>query len=164
MHMSLELMQLAPLLLITPLLMAMALYDLKSLKIPNRLVLIMLAVFLFSAPVFLSFHEVAYRAFSGIFVFALGFVGFALRLWGGGDVKAIAVLSLFVPGSYLLLFAYIFSASMAAGIMIVFASRSILGHPQTQWSAMRPGAGYPMGVSIAMSGIILPLAAIVLLN
>jgi len=160
--MSPELMQFGPLVLITPLLVAMALCDARNLKISNRLVLAMLAAFVFTAPIFLSGHEVAYRAIAGCAVFALGVVGFAFRLWGGGDVKAIAALTLFVPGMSLTLFAFTFSASMALGMMIVLAGRALLGNPQIHWSALRPEAGYPMGVSIAMSGISLPWLAMFL--
>lgn len=160
--MSLEMMQFAPLVLITPLLVTMALCDLKDLKISNRLVLTMLAGFILSAPLFLSGHEAAYRAITGCAVFALGVAGFAFRLWGGGDVKAIAVLTLFVPGYSLLLFAFTFSASMALGMIIVLTGRFLLGSPNFHWSALRPEAGYPMGVSIAMSGISLPWIAMIL--
>ncbi|WP_170558847.1 prepilin peptidase [Ruegeria atlantica] len=157
--MSPEVAQLAPLIVITPLLAAMAWNDLKNLKISNKLVMMMLAAFVLSAPVFLSFHETVYRAVFGVGVFVVGFLGFTLRLWGGGDVKAIAALTLFVPSYCLLLFFYTFTLSMVVGMMFVITSRSIIGFPECRWLALRPKAGYPMGVSIAMSGVLLPLVA-----
>ena len=148
--MSPEGAQFAPLIVITPLLAAMVWNDRKNLRISNKLVLIMLAAFFFSAPVFLSFHETAYRALFGVGVFVVGFLGFTLRLWGGGDVKAIAALTLFVPSYFLLLFFYFFTLSMAVGMLFVITSRSIIGFPECRWLALRPKASYPMGVSIAM--------------
>ena len=158
--MSPEVTQFAPLIVIMPLLAAMAWNDLKTLRISNKLVLTMLAAFVLSAPLFLSFHETVYRVAFGGGVFAIGFLGFAMRLWGGGDVKAIAALILFVPSYSLLLFFYTFTLSMAVGMLFVITSRSVLGFPGCRWIALRPKAGYPMGVSIAMSGVLLPLVAI----
>ena len=70
--MSPEVAQFAPLIVITPLLAAMVWNDRKNLRISNKLVLIMLAAFFFSAPVFLSFHETAYRALFGVGVHGRG--------------------------------------------------------------------------------------------
>lgn len=157
--MSPEVAQFVPLIVITPLLAAMAWNDLKNLRISNKLVLIMLAAFVLSAPVFLSFHETVYRAVFGVGVFVVGFLGFTLRLWGGGDAKAIAALTLFVPSYFLLLFFYTFTLSMVVGMLFVITSRSIIGFPECRWLALRPKASYPMGVSIAMSGLLLPMVA-----
>ncbi|WP_170476434.1 prepilin peptidase [Ruegeria arenilitoris] len=159
--MSPEFVQLGPLILIAPLLIIMALHDLKFLKISNFLVLAMIAVFLLSAPFFLTWQEISYRILFAVAVFFLGFAGFAFRLWGGGDVKAIAALVLFVPSYSLLLFFFCFAASMGIGMFVVVSCRFLV-LPQCVWSALRPKAGYPMGVSIAMAGILLPFASLML--
>lgn len=159
--MSPENTQFVPLILVTPLLAAMALHDLKYLKIANRLILAMLVVFVLSVPFYLSTQEVSYRVLAGLATFALGVLGFALRLWGGGDVKAIAVLVLFVPSYSLLPFAYTFSASMAVGMALVLTTRATLGYADNRWASLRPKAGYPMGVSIALAGVLLPLTSLI---
>ncbi|WP_170336925.1 A24 family peptidase [Ruegeria arenilitoris] len=152
--MSPETEQLGPLVLIAPLLVIMALHDLKNLKISNILVLILLFTFLLSAPFYLSFQESMHRFLGALIVFALGAIGFAFRLWGGGDVKAISALVLFIPSNGLLHYFNCFAFSMGAGMLIVVSGRHILAYPECSWRAFRPKAGYPMGVSIAMSGIL----------
>ena len=160
--MSPEIVQVVPLILVAPLLAAMALSDLKHLKIPNRLVLAMLAIFTLSAPCCLSPQDIGHRAIAGVVAFALGLLSYPLRLWGGGDIKAIAVLVLFVPSHSLPLFACLFSASMAAGMALVLTTRAVLGSADSLWFALRSKAGYPMGVSIAITGLLLPLAPFLL--
>jgi len=160
--MSPELSLFAPLLLVAPLLVAMALIDLRHLMISNRLVLAMLTIFALSAPVFLSLPEIGHRALAGFVVFAFGVTGYAFRLWGGGDVKATAVLVLFVPSHLLSVYALGFSVSMALGIALVLSARALFGQPDSAWTALRPASGIPMGVAIALSGLGLPVTSLMI--
>lgn len=160
--MSPDLSQFVPLLILAPLLIHMAFHDLRHLKISNRLVLAMLAIFLLSAPAALSFAEIGYRAAAAAVVFLLGFFGFAFRLWGGGDVKAMAALTLFVPSAFLSIFALVFSLSMAFGMAAVLTGQRVFGRQDSAWSALRPGSAFPMGVSIALSGLLLPLGLVLI--
>ena len=160
--MSPEPAELIPLLLVLPLLAAMALGDMRQLRISNRLVLGMLAVFVLSAPLFLPLPEIAWRLAAAALVFVIGLAGFAFRLWGGGDVKALAALMMFLPSSSLTIYAYVFSASMLFGMVLVLSLRRVVGSPDSRWRSLKPQASYPMGVSIAMSGLFL-IPAIALL-
>ena len=151
-----------PLVLVLPLLLKIAIMDMRQQRIPNSMVLAMLAVFVLSAPFFLPISEIGYRCLAAGAVFVLGFAGFSFRLWGGGDVKAITVLVLFFPSATLSIYALAFSVSMFLGMAFVMSLRAAVGHPDSAWVSLRPGAGFPMGVSIALSGILLPPAAMFL--
>ncbi|MDK3072575.1 prepilin peptidase [Sedimentitalea sp. JM2-8] len=159
--MSPEIGEFIPLVLSAPLLAAMAIGDLRRLRISNRLVLAMLAIFVLSAPFLLPPSEIGARVIVALSVFVLGTAGFALGLWGGGDVKALAALMLFLPSAALPIYAYIFAFSMLAGIALVLTFRAAFGTPETAWHAFRPQTEFPMGLSIALSGMLLPLVLLV---
>ncbi|WP_050931964.1 A24 family peptidase [Aestuariivita boseongensis] len=161
--MSPEALDFTLLYLALPLLALMALEDLSRLRISNRLVLAMVVLACLSAPVFLPWAEIGHRLIAALSVFVLGFSGFALRLWGGGDVKALAALMLFLPSQALTLYAWTFVAGMALGLVAVMGFRAVLRNPDIGWSGLQPNAGYPMGLSIALSGALLPLAAMQIL-
>lgn len=155
MHVLPEFKEYIPLVLVLPFLIAMALEDLRKLRISNRLVLVMIAAFALSGPILLPLTEIGLRLAAAAMVFALGLTGFILRLWGGGDVKAFSALILFLPSSALILYAYVFSASMLIGISLVLLLRATMGSENSEWSSLKPNSSYPMGVSIAMSGMLL---------
>lgn len=146
-----------------PLLALMAVQDLAQLKISNRLVIGMVALACVAAPFVLPWPEIQMRLMAASAVFLLGFAGFALRLWGGGDVKALAAVMLLLPSQTLPLYAWTFVAGMVAGLVCVMAARAILRNPDIRWSGLQPQAGFPMGVPIALSAALLPVAAVTLL-
>lgn len=148
-----------PLVLASPLLAAMAYGDLRRLRISNRLVLAMVAVFVLCLPL-LQLPEIGLRVAAATAIYFIGAAGFALGLWSGGDVKALSALMLLMPSSTLMVYAYVFSASMVVGLALVLSLRTIVGSPESAWSSLRPRAGFPMGVSIALSGLLLPPAVI----
>ncbi|MCU4654263.1 prepilin peptidase [Roseibacterium sp. SDUM158016] len=150
-------MDFLPLLLLAPILVATAYFDLRYMRIPNWLVLAAVALFALSMPV-LDWPEIAARLTASGLVFAAGAALFALRLFGGGDVKMMAALMLFVPSSNYTIFALGFSVAMLAGMATVFALRQVplLGH--SSWVALRGKGTFPMGVSIAGCGLLHPLA------
>jgi prepilin peptidase CpaA len=159
--MSPEIRDFVPLVLAAPCLAAMALGDVRWLRISNRLVLSMLAIFALSAPFLLPLAEIGMRAIVALSVFSLGTAGFAFGLWGGGDVKALAALMLFLPSAALSIYASVFAVSMLAGIALVLALRATFGTPQTAWHGLRPKTEFPMGLSIALSGLLLPIVVLV---
>lgn len=148
-------MLLIPLICFAPVLVATAYFDLKHMRIPNYLSFIGIAIFVLTAP-FLPVQELGWRVLSAAVVFALGFAGYALRLFGGGDVKLLAVLMLFIPSLALALFGFVFSASMLLGIAFVATLRTMPGAEATGWVSLQVRRKYPMGVSIAMAGLSFP--------
>ena len=148
-------MALLPLLLLSPVLLAVAWFDLRYLRIPNWLVLTALALYVATIP-FIGWEEAALRLLAGAVVLALGTVSFAFRLFGGGDVKMLAALMLFVPSQGYVLFGYTFAASMLLGISLILLMRRTPGVRDLNLASMKAVGAFPMGVSIAGSGLALP--------
>ena len=151
-------MPLLPLVLIAPLLFSVAYSDLSRMQIPNALSLIAIAIFAASATIAPP-DDVVWRVAVAAAVFALGFVCYCLGLFGGGDVKMLSALLLFVPVPTLALFAYVFSASMLGGILIVLALRRVPAAQRLGWKSISGSTGFPMGLPIAVAGLIHPAAA-----
>ncbi|OYX42317.1 MAG: hypothetical protein B7Z02_12300 [Rhodobacterales bacterium 32-67-9] len=150
-----------PLLLIAPLLVAVAYSDLSRMRIPNALSLVAVAVFGLYALIAPPDDLVLRIAVAGT-VFVLGFGAFCLGLFGGGDVKMLSALLLFVPTPTMPLFGFVFSASMLAGIAIVLGLRRLPAAHRLGWKSISGSTGFPMGLSIAMAGLVHPAATILI--
>jgi prepilin peptidase CpaA len=148
---------LLPLFLLAPVLAAVAYFDLRYMRIPNALVLMALLLFLASAP-FLALPEIGIRLAVAALVLVIGFALFAAGLFGGGDAKMMAALMLFVPSGSYTLFAYGFSMAMMAGIGLVLMLRCVPVLTRSSWVSLRQKGTFPMGISIAMTGLMHPLA------
>jgi prepilin peptidase CpaA len=140
-----------------PILLATAFFDLREMRIPNSLSWAGLAVFALGLP-FLGFDEGLSRCLVGLMAFGICFGLFAAGWLGGGDAKIFPVTILFVPPDHLPMFLFSFSAAMIAGMVAIWCVRQRLSHPEAVWVSMKPGAAFPMGISIATS---LPLVLII---
>lgn len=152
----------APLWLFCPVLVAVAASDLARMKIPNRLVAIGFVLFLVTLP-FIDFHEAVARARDGAICFGLCLVLFAMGWLGGGDAKMLPVVFLFIPSPWVISYMFGFAASLMIGMILIWALRMMFGHPDSAWKSMQPGAAFPMGISMAMSGLSFAFWAIVTL-
>ncbi|MCV2865628.1 prepilin peptidase [Albidovulum sediminicola] len=148
-----------PLIAVAPVMVTAAWFDLRFLRIPNVLSLILLAAFVLFALAFPP-ADLLWRLLVAGAVFAAGMVGFHFRLFGGGDVKLLSALMLLIPVWSLGLFAHVFSLSMFAGIAAVFTMKRIPVFAGTGWASMRPGRQFPMGVSIGLAGLAHPIAVL----
>jgi len=154
-------MTMLPLLLIAPLLVWGAWSDLRRMRIPNAVSLVALVVFgvtILVAPP----EDLVARIAVASAVFAAGFVTYLFGLFGGGDVKMLSALILFVPAPTLVLFAYVFSAAMLVGMGIVLGLRRVPAAHRLGWKSISGSTGFPMGLSIAMAGLAHPAAAALL--
>lgn len=160
---------LMPLIVIAPILLAAGWSDLRHLRIPNALPLAAVAVFAVSTAIAPP-ADLAWRIVVASAVLLLGFAGFCLRLFGGGDVKMLAALMLFIPVPTLVLFSWVFSAAMLAGIALILGLRR-----SAAVAALAAGRGwkslsdesnrlrrFPMGISIALAGLMHPVAVLLL--
>ena len=138
-----------PLVLLLPLLAAVAVADLRMLRIPNILPLASLGLFLLTSLVAPP-DDTALRLLVAAATLVLGTTAFAFRLLGGGDVKMLAALMLFVPVASLLLFLNILALSLLAGMALVLTLRRMV--PAGGWRGLSETRGFPAGVSIAMAG------------
>jgi len=150
-------MTLFPLVLLAPILAAVAYFDLRYMRIPNALVLLALALFVLSAP-FLGWPEIGTRVAASLVVLVIGFALFAMGMFGGGDAKMMAALMLFVPSQSYTLFGYGFSAAMLAGIGLILLLRRVPVLTETSWVSFQQRGTFPMGISIAMAGLVHPIA------
>ena len=149
-----------PMLLLAPLLVAVAFGDLARLRISNRLVLAALILFATSVPLFAP-DELSLRLAAGVAVFLALAVLFALGLMGGGDVKMLPAVVLFVPPEHWGNFALVLSAALLAGVAGVGVARAAVGsRGPTGWLAIDTPRAFPMGVSIALAGLLLPILAV----
>ena len=142
-----------------PILMTTAIFDLREMRIPNWLSWAGLAIFTATLPV-LGLEEWFLRAAVGAIAFAFCFGLFAIGWLGGGDAKILPVTLLFVPLNILSVYMFAFSAAMLIGMVAIWVARRRFSHENALWVSMKPGAAFPMGISIAAS---LPLALAVCL-
>ena len=149
--------ELLPLLAASPLLLWMGFSDLRFMRIPNWLVLALVAVFVVSAP-FLPFASVTSRLLAAAVLFVLCVGAFAAGVFGGGDAKALPAVVLLVPPGTLDLFGLLFSGTMLAGLVFVGSMQMMPGSHRTRWVGLRARGMFPMGVSISAAGLIHPFA------
>lgn len=148
-------MELIPLQLMAPLLVFVAFFDMRLMRIPNWISIAGLLIFALTIPL-LPGSEVLARMAMAAIVFVLGLGAFMMRWFGGGDIKILSVLFLLIPSETLSLYGLGFSASMLAGIAFILAMRSMPWPANTEWVSLREQGTFPMGISIALSGIIHP--------
>lgn len=149
-----------PLALLAPVLVAAAYFDLRYLRIPNVLTLLALAVLALTMLVAPPDDLLARLIFAGC-VFGLGLLAFAFRLVGGGDVKILFPLLLAVPANGLLTFANVFSVSLLLGIGLILVARRLPSASASGWKSLGQTRGFPMGLSFALAGLSFPLVAAV---
>ena len=154
-------MDVIPMLILAPVLVSVAYFDLRFMRIPNILSLLVLAVFAI-AMVFLPPVDLLARLAIAASVFLLGFIGFSFRLIGGGDVKILSALMLVVPTGGIALFANVFSASMLLGIIMVLAIRRFPSVNSLGWKSFGGSHRFPMGLSIALTGLTFPVVSLVM--
>lgn len=150
------LIDLIPLFWLAPVLVAVGYFDLTSLRIPNKLVLYALFIAVGTAPL-LAWPEIGFRLMAAGLVFAACFAAFCARLMGGGDVKMLAALMLFIPSWSIILFAYVFSAALMIGTLVSMGLLSGRLGWQPQWAQVGAARRFPMGISIALAGLALPV-------
>lgn len=147
-----------PLLLIAPLLVFAAYWDLRFLRIPDIISVAVVTAFVFcallSAP-----DDLMTRLLVTMVVFGIGVLAFAFRLVGGGDVKLFSALVLFIPADRLILFANVFSVSLLIGIGGIVALRRSRFAGVVQWKSLSEPRAFPMAVSIAFAGLTYPVLA-----
>ncbi len=148
-------MQLIPLILLIPVLLAVAWTDLRSMRIPNVLSLIALAICIVTAPL-IPMPEIGLRLAAAAITGVFGLILFGLRLMGGGDLKILTVLMLAIPSRTWIEFGWLFSASVLLGAAFLILLRSAPWLTDSSWITIRARSKFPLGLSIAMAGIAHP--------
>ncbi|MGR3593974.1 MAG: A24 family peptidase [Limimaricola soesokkakensis] len=150
-----------PALFFYPAIMVLAgLGDLKTMKIPNRLVMLLLGGYIVLVPLSgLALQEIALSAATAIVVFLAGFGAFACRWMGGGDVKLMAVTALWLGAplvpSFVIYMALI--GALLTGAFLVFRACPLpAGWRGRDWISRLHNreTGIPYGLAIAVAGIV----------
>lgn len=141
--------------LLAALMAAVIWYDLKFMRLPNLLVLMLVVVFAATVAWTLPLAVLGVRVGVGLAVLVLGAMANAAKLLGGGDVKVLAALVLFYPREQLLAFAFTLCICMIVGIVALVMLRRILRGKGATWRGLQEGARYPMGLSIGAAGLIM---------
>ncbi len=139
--------------LLVPLLLAVIFYDLRFMLLPNRLAALFVVLFLATVPWSIPLDVVAWRIGVGLLVLVIGMGANAAGLLGGGDVKVLAALILFIPYQKLLPFAFILCICMIIGIVLLLALRRALRGDDVSWRGLQENGRYPMGISIGLAGL-----------
>ncbi len=144
-----------------PIMILVGYFDLRYMRIPNALSWILLALFVLTS-LSMEVSEIMLQLFAATIVFAVCFTAFCFRILGGGDVKILSALILFIPFQELVIFANVLSFSLLLGVVFIVTMRRIIVIPNQNWKYLSGSTGFPMGISIAAAGIIHPYAALML--
>ncbi|WP_195759950.1 prepilin peptidase [Paracoccus sp. S-4012] len=134
--------------------------DIRTMQIPNNLVLLLFAGYAAAALMLpLSPVDVALSATAAAVVFALGLVAFSFRWMGGGDVKLLTVAALWLGAGNVvpfILYTSIFGAVLTMLILLFRAVRLPAAMEARDWILRlhQRDAGVPYGMAIAAAGIL----------
>ncbi|MBZ0128034.1 MAG: prepilin peptidase [Rhodobacteraceae bacterium] len=138
-----------------PVAIYVAFSDLKSMRIPNTSVLVMLGVFLVAGLIALPMEEYLWRLANFAVVLAIGFVANALRLVGGGDAKYAAAIAPFFAFSDIRLVLILFAIMLVSAFLVHRLFRAIgpIRRLTKGWKSWDAGKDFPMG--LALSGLLI---------
>ena len=131
-------------------------FDMTSYTIPNWLVGMMLIAYpvaVVMAPVAVDW-KMALVGMLGVFV--VGYVIFAMKWMGGGDVKLMTVCALWTGLTHLLDFmVYVALLGGVFSVVVLVARKAVLYAPKVAWPRiLRPNEPVPYGVAIALGFLI----------
>ena len=138
---------------LTPLMLIACFIDLKYLRIPNWLVLAVLAVFVVTGLWGLPFETFLWRLLYAVIFLVLGFVAYNLAggSIGAGDIKLIAVLVPFMAPVDLPRILLIWSITAVLGIMLHRVIYNKSGIKGTGWEAFDQKIYFPVGLLIGLT-------------
>ena len=119
-----------------PLMVLTAYWDLRDLRIPNKLVLCVLAVFVVTGLWDLPLDTFLWRLLYGFIALAIGFGLFSLGAIGGGDAKMVAALVPFAVPADILLILLIYAVLTLVLIMVLRLIMQMVRHRETGWKSL----------------------------
>ena len=125
--------------------------DLKYMIIPNKMVMILAAVFVVSGFILLPYDVVLWRLLSGFIVLLIGFLLFAMGGFGGGDAKYAAAIALFVPHTDAGYFIFILSMAALLAVFLhrIFGKFSFTSPITENWKSWTAGKNFPLGLGLS---------------
>jgi prepilin peptidase CpaA len=168
--MSIELTNYIFLVLATPFAIWSAWSDLKYMKIPNILVLLMAGAFVVSGPFLLDFDIYLWRLFGGFIVLVIGFVLFSIGGFGGGDAKFGAAMALFVDHTHIASFLLLLAMFALLGVVThrivgMFGFMSKITDTWESWRVEKTGKikNFPLGLGMSAALIFYQLSVVELI-
>lgn len=155
--MSPSLSALAVLVLMTPVMLLTAYWDLKAFRIPNWLVGATVLVFFIAVAPSLGWGGIGWRLIGALIVFAIGVFCFMVLSFGAGDVKMATALALFVPSAHAMFVLLLFGVMMLAGLFLVRVIGYFVTPADTgirSWGVWSRRTHFPLGFSIAITALI----------
>ncbi len=151
----------------TPFALWSALSDLKYMKIPNILVLLMTGAFLISGVILLPFDVFLWRLFGGFVVLAIGFTLFSLGGIGGGDAKFAAAMVLFIDHTHTSSFLFELSMFALLGVILhkVIGKLGFMKPITDNWESWRiektsKKKNFPLGLGMSAALIFYQLSVV----
>jgi prepilin peptidase CpaA len=147
---------------VIPIAIWVALEDMRSMKIPNKAVIALVAVFLLVGPFVLPLAEWGLRWTHLAVVLAAGFVLNLVRVVGAGDAKFLAAMAPFVALSDLFPFFFVLGAALPAALIVHRLARAVpaVRRMTGEWESWTRPRVFPMGLPLAGTLVIyLALAA-----
>lgn len=147
-----------------PLMALCAWYDLRSLRIPNWLVLAVLGVFLVTGFWGLPSDVFVWRLVQGAALLLIGFGLFSAGFVGGGDAKMAAALAPFVALDDMLAVLTLYAVITLLLILSLWVAMQVARHRSTGWMAVDQYAlplrerVFPMGLIFAITIVVYLLA------
>lgn len=133
--------------------LAIVISDLRLMRLPNVLTLLLLWLFVAKIAVVGPGSWLVPQLVLAAVVFALGFAGFAARMMGGGDAKVLPALALFVPPAALSQVLFGFAAALVLSVIAILLARRVAADPDSRWAVLR-SAKLPMGVPMGLVGLV----------
>ncbi|MBK0400776.1 prepilin peptidase [Limibaculum sp. M0105] len=136
-----------------PLMAYVILSDLRTMKIPNWAVLAAFGVFLVTGLWGLPFDVYLWRIFHAVIALLAGFVLFSVAggSIGAGDLKLIAAITPFVPGSAVTGVLLIFALSAIGLIVFHQIARRVVRVRETGWKSLDQTVYLPAGVALGLT-------------
>jgi prepilin peptidase CpaA len=129
--------------------------DLRTMTIPNRLVLITAALFLATGPFLLPLEDVLWRLLAAAAVLVIGFLLNLTGQFGAGDAKFAAAIGLFVAPerSHLAAILVIYAALALVSVAILtLVKRSMPARAAaSSYRSLRERGRFPLGLPLALS-------------
>lgn len=123
--------------------------DMASMKIPNKAVLSLMAVFLVIGLIALPFGEYLWRWSHFVVVLVIGFVLTSLGTMGAGDAKYAAAMAPFIAREDATVFMFLLAATIMAALILHRAARaSPIRQRFDTWESWTH-KGFPMGFALA---------------
>ncbi|MCA0919478.1 prepilin peptidase [Pseudooceanicola nanhaiensis] len=129
--------------------------DLAAMRISNRTVLLLAAVFVVIGPFVLPFGTYGWRLLALVVVLLAGMLANALGLFGAGDAKFIAAAAPFIAPGDIRLALMILAVTLATGFVTHrIAKRTALRRLAPNWESWTRARDYPMGLSLGPALVI----------